>query len=94
MFSSASLSVLNFKLAPRLLSGLLRHLGTRHGLAPADGRQSIAELLRGEDADALLLHGKRILLASGLHRLCSDQPSSSPDELYSSHGHVLSFSKR
>merc|ERR1719313_2453747 len=47
---------------------LLRHLGTRHGLAPADGRQSIAELLRGEDADALLLHGKRILLASGLLR--------------------------
>ena len=38
------------------------HLGARELLRTADSRQRIAELLRGEDAHALLLHGRSVLL--------------------------------
>ena len=41
---------MNFKLAPQLLAGLLGDFSAGHGLATADLRQRLAELLRGEDA--------------------------------------------
>jgi len=44
---------------------LLRHLRARHRLPTADARQRRAQGLRGENANALLLHGRRVLLASG-----------------------------
>ena len=69
MLISTSLVVMNFKLETRLLSGLLRHFSTRHGLATADLRQRFAERLRGEDSHTLLLHGSHILLGGGRLRL-------------------------
>ena len=43
---------------------LLGDFSARQSLRAADSRQRIAELLRGEDALAGLLHGQRVLLAS------------------------------
>ena len=48
---------------------LLGDFSARQSLRTADSRQRIAELLRGEDALAGLLHGSRNLLATGLARL-------------------------
>merc|ERR1719465_205321 len=55
IFANASLSFFGAKMPfPAFSAG--------HGLATADLRQRIAELLRGEDALPRLLHGSRILL--------------------------------
>ena len=59
---------MNFKLVPQLLAGLLGDFSARQSLRTADSRQRIAELLRGEDALAGLLHGRRHLLPVGLRR--------------------------
>ena len=56
------------------LAYLLRHLRARQGLRAADRRQRLAELLRGEDAKALLLHGLRVLLASGALLRLANRP--------------------
>ena len=50
MLSCASFTVMNFKLAPQLLAGLLGDFSAGQGLGTADRRHRIAELLRGEDA--------------------------------------------
>ena len=51
---------------------LLRNLGARRSLHTADFRQRVAELLRSENAHALLLHGRGHLLAVRLRSLCCD----------------------
>merc|ERR1719321_2631975 len=43
-------------------------VSTRHLLATADLGKRVAQGLRGEDSDALLLHGSRHLLAVRLQR--------------------------
>ena len=73
-----------------LAAGSLRHqrswyllgdFSARQSLRTADSRQRIAELLRGEDALAGLLHGQRVLLASRALGLLDNHETARSDPL-------------
>ena len=68
VYSSLNLSVGKKPRGGSARSCLLRHFRARHRLPTADGRQRRAQRLRGENADALLLHGQSHLLSVRLER--------------------------
>ena len=60
---------------------LLGDFSARQSLRTADSRKRIAELLRGEDALAGLLHGQRVLLASRALGLLDNHETARSDPL-------------